>query len=168
MSIAQLLLPELDQETTKTRKTLDRLPDQHWTWKPHDKSPTIGWLAGHIGNLPEWGLMTLSHESFDIAPVSGPAYKPTTPENRREALQLFAANIARFRASFGVTTDEQLQAPWTLLKGGKTVFTMPRYAVLRGTVLNHLIHHRAQMTVYLRLLNESVPAIYGPSADEQS
>ena len=168
MSIAQLLLPELDQETTKTRKTLDRLPDQHWTWKPHDRSPTLGWLAAHLANMPEWGLMTLSRDSLDIAPVSGPAYKPAAPTNRREALQLFAANIAKFRAALEAATDDQLQKPWTLLRGGKTVFTMSRYAVLRGSVLNHLIHHRAQMAVYLRLLNESVPAIYGPSADEQS
>ena len=168
MSIAQLLLPELDQETTKTRKTLDRLPDHEWNWKPHDKSPTLGWIGGHIANLPEWGVMTLTHDSIDIAPVNSPGYTPVTPEHRRETLQLFAANIAKFRAALAATTDEQMQKPWTLLRGGKTVFTMTRYAVLRGMVLNHLIHHRAQVSVYLRLLNESVPAIYGPSADEQS
>ena len=166
MSIAQSLLPEFDQEMASTRKVLERVPDEKWNWKPHEKSGTAGWLAGHVATLPEWLTVTLNTESLDYAPVNGPGYTPPKTENREQALAAFDKCSSEARAALSAATDEDLAKGWTLLAGGQEIFTMPRIACIRGMILNHLIHHRAQLTVYLRLLNVAVPGLYGPSADE--
>jgi uncharacterized damage-inducible protein DinB len=166
MSIAETLLPEFDQEMANTRKVLERVPDEKWNWKPHDKSGTTGWLAGHVGTVPEWLTMTLASESFDYAPVDGPSFTPPKIENNKQLLDAFDKASTDARAALVKASDADLAKGWTLLAGGKEIFTMPRVACIRGMIINHLIHHRGQLTVYLRLLNVPVPGLYGPSADE--
>lgn len=151
---------------SNTRKTLERVPDDKFAWKPHEKSMTLGRLSGHLAEMPGWGIYTLSSESMDLAPVDGPPVQSPQPKNRQEVLALFDKGVAEMRAALAAAKDDQLLKPWSLLAGGKPIFTMPRIAVIRGMILNHGIHHRAQLGVYLRLNNLPVPALYGPSADE--
>jgi uncharacterized damage-inducible protein DinB len=166
MTIGQMMLGEFEQEMQGTRKVLERVPEEKWDWKPHTKSGTVGWLAGHVANLPGWATMTLQTEQFDYAPVNGPTYQPPKITNRKELLAEFDKNVGEARAAISKASDEEMMKNWTLLAGGQKIFTMPRAAVLRGVVFNHLIHHRAQLTVYYRLLDVAVPGLYGPSADE--
>ena len=166
MRIADAILPEFDQEAGNTRKTLERVPEDKLGWKPHPKSGTMGWLAGHLANLPIWVPMTLEKDSLDINPPGGGNFRLPEPTTRQELLAMFDTNTAAARASIAATSDEQFMLPWTLLSGGRAIFTLPRVAVLRSFVLNHTVHHRAQLGVYLRLNDIAVPAIYGPSADE--
>jgi len=166
MTIGQSILPEFDQEMAGTRKTLERVPDQHWNWKPHDKSGTVGWLASHIATMPSWTTVTLQTEQLDYAPVDGPGYQPPKIENRQQLLAEFDKGVKEARGALANASDAEMLKDWTLLAGGQTIFTMPRIACLRGMVFNHIIHHRAQLTVYYRLLGIPVPGLYGPSADE--
>ena len=166
MTLGQTMLPEFDQEMASTRKTLERLPDQQWNWKPHEKSGTLGWLAGHVGTVPEWITMTIKTEELDYAPVGGPTYQPPKIENRAQLLAAFDKGAAEARAALASVSDAELAKGWKLLAGGKEVFTLPRIACIRSMCLNHMIHHRAQLTVYYRLLGIPVPGLYGPSADE--
>ncbi len=168
MAIAQSLLPEFDQEMANTRKTLERVPDGKFAWKPHDKSGTMGWLAGHVAMLPGWIPITFSQDSLDINPPGGSDFKPPRIEDRADLLAVFDKNVSEARKTLSSTTDEQMMRPWTLLSAGNKIFTIPKAGVVRSFVLNHLIHHRAQLTIYLRLNNVPVPALYGPSADEGS
>ena len=166
MSISQSLLPEFEQEMANTRKTLERVPDDQFDWKPHEKSTNIGGLATHLANLPIWAAHGLNKDSIDIAPPGQPPLRAQPLTTRDEVLETFDKNLADARAAIAAATDERLMQPWTLQHGGKTVFTLPRVAMLRGFVINHTIHHRAQLGVYLRLNDIPVPTIYGPSADE--
>jgi uncharacterized damage-inducible protein DinB len=166
MTIAQSLLPEFDQEMQNTRKILERVPDEKWNWKPHDKSGTVGWLAAHVATIPEWAVMTLKTENFDYAPPGGSSYQPPKIENRQQLLTVFDKSVTETRAAIGAASDQDMMKAWSLLAGGKTIFELPRVAVLRSMIMNHLIHHRAQLTVYYRLLSIPVPGLYGPSADE--
>jgi uncharacterized damage-inducible protein DinB len=167
MTIGQSMLAEFDQEMQNTRKTLERVPDDKWNWKPHDKSGTVGWLAGHIATLPGWATMTIRTEEFDYAPVGGKSsYQPPKTENRKDLLAAFDKESAEARAALASVSDEEMLTTWKLLAGGQEIFAMPRVAVIRGVVMNHLIHHRAQLGVYFRLMGVPVPGLYGPSADE--
>ena len=166
MTVGQMMLGEFDQEMQGTRKVLERCPDEKWNWKPHEKSGTVGWLAGHVATMPGWIAVTLTTDELDYAPVDGPAYQPPKTDNRKELLAVFDKNVAEARAALSTVSDQEIMKPWKLLAGGQEIFTMPRAACLRGMVLNHIIHHRAQLTVYFRLLNVAVPGLYGPSADE--
>ncbi len=166
MTIGQMMLGEFDQEMQNTRKTLERCPDEKWNWKPHEKSGTLGWLAGHVATMVSWLPTTLNTEELDYAPVGGPAYQPPKIENRKGLLVEFDKNAAEARAALSSVSDAEMMKGWKLLAGGKEIFTLPRVACIRGMVLNHLIHHRAQLTVYYRLLGVPVPGLYGPSADE--
>jgi uncharacterized damage-inducible protein DinB len=166
MTIGQMMLGEFDQEMQGTRKVLERCPDEKWNWKPHEKSGTLGWLAGHVATMPGWIGVTLTTDELDYAPVDGPAYTPPKTDNRKELLAVFDQNVKEARAALSTVSDQEIMKPWKLLAGGQEIFTMPRVACLRGMVLNHIIHHRAQLTVYFRLLNIAVPGLYGPSADE--
>ena len=167
MPIRDALLPEFDQEMKNTRRTLERVPEDKLTWKPHPKSGTMGWLAGHVANIPGWCKETINQDSLDLAPPGKPPMQQPAPKSRQELLELFDKNAKAGRAALSGAEDAHLMKPWSLLKGGTTLMTMPRVAVLRGFVMNHLIHHRAQLGVYLRLNDVPVPAVYGPSADEQ-
>ncbi len=166
MTIGQSMLPEFDQEMKGTRQVLERVPDEKWNWKPHEKSGTVGWYALHIATLPGWATMTIKTDSLDFAPKDGKA--PETPkiENTAQALAQFDKDTGEARAELAKVSDADLLANWSLLMGGQNIFTMPRIAVLRGMVMNHLIHHRGQLTVYFRMLDIPVPGLYGPSADE--
>jgi|SRR5215469_4424359 len=166
MTIGQSMLPEFDQEMQNTRKILERVPDDKWGWKPHEKSGTVGWLAGHVATLPDWLTTTIRTTELDFAPVNGPSYQPPKTDNRQEVLAAFDKCCAEARAALAGVSDADMAAGWKLLAGGKEIFTMPRVAVIRGFVMNHLIHHRAQLGVYYRLVGVPVPGMYGPSADE--
>ncbi len=168
MAIAQSLLPEFDQEMANTRKALERVPDEKFDFKPHPKSGTMGWLAGHLANLPLWAAVTMQQDALDLEPPGGQTFKLPSTKNRKEVLEVFDQHVAQARQAIAATSDEQMMKPWSLLKAGQNLMTMPKIAVLRGFVLNHSIHHRGQLTVYLRLNNVPVPALYGPSADEGS
>ena len=166
MALSAALLPEFDQEMANTRKTLERVPDSKFSWKPHEKSGAMGWLAGHVANIPGWLAFTIKEDSLDLAPGGVQMQPPPAPKNSKELLAEFDKNVKDGRAALASATDEQLLKPWSLLNNGKVTMTLPKVAVVRGFVMNHLIHHRAQLGVYLRLNNIPVPAIYGPSADE--
>jgi uncharacterized damage-inducible protein DinB len=167
MKISDALLPEFDQEAATTRKVLARVADDKLGFKPHEKSWDMAALASHIANLPSWAVDTLTKDSLDYAPPGGEPYKmPKAASSQEELLDLFDKNSSAARQAIAATSDEDFMKPWTLLGGGKPIFTMPRIAVLRGTVMNHAVHHRGQLSVYLRLNNIPVPAMYGPSADE--
>ena len=164
--LIQALLSEFDEEMAKTRKTLERVPIDRLDWKPHEKSMTMGRLATHLAAIPAWTNETLAQESLDIAPPGQPPAQPRFLGSQKELLDLFDRNVASGRTLIAATTEEQLALPWSLLSGGKVLFTQPRLAILRAWVFNHTVHHRAQLGVYLRLNDIAVPAIYGPSADE--
>jgi uncharacterized damage-inducible protein DinB len=166
MTIGQSMLPEFDEEMKNTRKVLERVPDDKWGWKPHEKSGTMGWLAGHVGTVPEWITMTINTEELDYAPVDGPSYQPPRIENRGQLLAAFDKGSAEAREALAKVSDADLMKGWKLLAGGKEIFTLPRIACIRGMCMNHLYHHRGQLTVYFRLVGVPVPGLYGPSADE--
>jgi uncharacterized damage-inducible protein DinB len=167
MALSDGFLMEFDQEMAGTRKHLERVPDDKFDWKPHAKSMTVRQLTTHLALFPSWMTDTLEKTSFDYAPVGGEPYKPPAVNSRKDLLEIFDRDAAKARAALKSASDAQLMETWTLLAGGKTIFAMPRIAVLRGMVMNHMIHHRAQLGVYLRLNDVPVPAIYGPTADEQ-
>lgn len=166
MSIAQSLLPELDQEMAGTRKTLERIPEEKFEWRPHPKSFTMIALATHIANMVGWGAVTIKQDSFDYAPPGAEPYQEVPAKSVAELLEKFDKGLAEFREALAGASDEALMKDWSLLGGGAVVFTMPRIACLRGMIFNHLVHHRAQLGVYLRMNDAPVPALYGPSADE--
>ena len=162
----QALLGEFDHEMANTRKTIERVPEDKFAWKPHEKSMTLSRLASHLAEIPSWTVNALEKDSLDLAPPGAPPYQSPNPRSRKEILDLFDKNVAAARAALGGVSDDNLMKPWSLLMTGRTIFTLPRVAVFRSFVMSHTIHHRAQLGVYLRLNNIPVPAIYGPSADE--
>ncbi len=163
---SEMLLPEFDNEMANTRKTLERVPEDKLSWKPHQKSTSLGGLATHLANIPSWTKNTFEENELDIAPPDAPTVRLEPAKSRAELLEAFDKNVTSARAALVNASDESWKGPWSLLHGGNEIFTLPRTAVMRGFVMNHLIHHRAQLGVYLRLLDVPVPAIYGPSADE--
>ena len=159
----ELLLPEFDIEMANTRKVLERVPDELLNWKPHEKSSTMMRLAIHVASLPRLATIALQTDFLDLRSF------PPQPSagSRREILDLFETVWGAARSAIIQTTEDGFSLPWSLNNGSVTIFTMPRAAVMRRVMLNHLIHHRGQLTVYLRLCNIAVPALYGPSADER-
>lgn len=166
MPIVDSLLPEYDHEFATARRLLERVPEGDFGWKPHEKSMTLGQLAGHVANLAWWCSMTIKDSSYDVT-VSDPEATLEPPASRDALLQGFDQKVKAAREALAKTTDAEMMAPWTLKSGGQEIFTMPRIATLRTFVMNHMIHHRGQLSVYLRLRNVPLPSIYGPSADEQ-
>ncbi len=166
MGLAATLLPEFDHEMANTRKCLERVPTDKLGWKAHDKSMSLGDIATHLANLPSWTMLTIEQDSFDIAPPGEDPPRVDPVDSLANALAMFDKNVTVARAAIEGASDEHLLAPWALLHGGNEVFKMPRVAVLRSMVMNHIIHHRAQLGVYLRLNDVPVPAMYGPTADE--
>ena len=166
MSIAQSLLPEFDAEMKATRIVLERVPEDKLGWRPHEKSSPLGHLALHIARLLRWGTMTFDRTEFDLASPEGQKEKSAPPRNREEVLQTFDRNLAAARQALLSASDSDFMTGWTLAVGDKKLFTLPRAAVYRQMVMNHLIHHRAQLTVYYRLVGVPVPSLYGPTADE--
>lgn len=163
MPINQMLLPEFDQEMANTRKMLERYPEGKADWRPHEKSMPLGVLSGHVTELPGWTVPTLKQESLSFEPSQ---YQPLIGQSAQQLLEIFDKNVKSAREAIEQTSDEAFMQPWSLIISGKSLFTMPRIAVMRNWVMNHLIHHRAQLGVYLRLNNIAIPGMYGPSADE--
>jgi len=164
MPIAQMLLPEFDHEMANTRKMLERVPDDKFDFKPHEKSMTLGRLAAHVAEVPSYGAMTLRLERLDLTGQE----KQFTPATRKELLDAFEKNSAEARELLSKASDDDLMKIWTLTFMGNEIFSMPRVAVLRSMVMSHLIHHRAQLGVYLRLNDVAIPGMYGPSADDRN
>jgi uncharacterized damage-inducible protein DinB len=162
MPISQALLPEFDSEMANTRKMLERVPEGDNEYKPHEKSMSLGRLASHVAELPSWAAMTLDTELLEM----DGSHKPFIAGTRAELLDFFDKNVSDARAKLQAASDEDWMKTWTMRFKGKQVMSMPRVAVMRGVVMNHLIHHRAQLGVYLRLKNVEIPGMYGPSADE--
>lgn len=166
--ISESLLPEFDNEMAGTRKSLERIPEEKFGWKPHEKSMKMGDLATHLAHIPDWASVAINTESLDVAPPGEPPLRNPPLNSVAEVLELFDKNVAAARDAIQGASDEHLHKPWTLLAGGKTIVSRPRAAILRDFVLSHTIHHRAQLGVYLRLNDVPVPAIYGPSADDDA
>jgi uncharacterized damage-inducible protein DinB len=166
MGLSESLLPEFDHEMGNTRKTLERVPDDKSDWKPHQKSMAMGGLATHLSNIPTWAVYTIDEDSLDLAPEGKPLPPAELAKSQTELLANFDNNAAKARAAIAGASDEELFKPWSLFSNGNKILTMPKIAVLRSFVMNHMIHHRAQLGVYLRLNDIPVPSIYGPSADE--
>jgi uncharacterized damage-inducible protein DinB len=159
------MLGEYDHEMNTTRSLLARVPDAKGSWQPHQKSMTLGKLAIHIATLPGWVPSILSGTEFDTSPPGGSGYTTPPFKSTKELLTIFDRETARARAAIAAAPDTELMVPWSLKSAGKTVFTMPRVAVLRSFFMNHSIHHRGQLSVYLRLNDVPLPSIYGPTAD---
>lgn len=157
------LLPEFDQEFAETRRALERVPEERFDWKPHDKSYSLHALAAHVAEVPKWLTVTLETDVFDLEA----GYERDVPRTKEEILQTFDAHLAQAREALSEASDEALAETWTMTNGEETILSMPKGVVLRSFVFNHNIHHRAQLGVYLRLLDVPVPGHYGPSADEQ-
>ena len=167
MAIAESILPEFDHETATTRSLLERVPADKADWKPHPKSMSLGRLSMHIANLPQWAFITLERKEFDTNPPEGTPLTSPSFESVAHLLDTYDANVSAARALLVRTTDGEFMVQWTLKNAGKALFSMPRVAVLRSFVLNHAVHHRGQLSVYLRLLDVPLPNIYGPTADTQ-
>jgi uncharacterized damage-inducible protein DinB len=166
MSIAARVLPEFDHEMATTRTMLERVPDATAAWSPHQKSWTMGQLASHIGNLPRLGLIAMESDELDVSPTG--AGRAPDFDSTAKLLHTFDENVKRARAAIESASDSDMMEPWTLRSAGRTVWTLPRAAVLRSFILSHMIHHRGQLSVYLRLKDIPVPPVYGPSADSKA
>jgi uncharacterized damage-inducible protein DinB len=167
MELTRLFLADLDAEAARSRKALERVPEGHYDWKPHEKSMPFGYLSQLVATMPSWVTMAINKDSLDLKPVSGEGYVRQNLRTKAELLKGLDEALAGAKAALGATTEAHLMTPWKLLVSGNVVMETPRHEVISET-LRHLAHHRGQMTVYLRLLGATVPALYGPSADEQT
>jgi uncharacterized damage-inducible protein DinB len=163
MSFSETLLPEFDQEIPATRKILERVPEVLFTWKPHEKSMAMGRLASHIAEMPSWAEHIINLPKLEIDPGT----KPFNASTSAELLETFDKNVENSRAAIAGVSDEHVAETWELIYGGHILVSMARIKLLRGMFMNHMIHHRGQLSVYLRLHNIAVPGMYGPSADEK-
>ena len=161
MSIADALLPEFDREMASTRRLLERVPAEHGQWKPHPKSFPLGHLAQLVAGMPGWIANALTRTELDLGGFAGYSFEPTDT-----LVALFDENVRKARAALAASKDEDYGVPWSLKRGGQALWTAPRGEVVR-THINHLVHHRGQLTVYLRLKDVPIPPIYGPTADER-
>jgi len=158
-----MLLPEFDQEMANTRKVLEQIQDSQIGFRPHEKSWTLRELAGHVSQVPSWCTVTLTTTELDLAQ----GWEQPEFNGRADFLSVFDGHVTEARKALEGCSAEDLMVPWTLKQGDQVFFSMPRLVVVRSFVLNHMIHHRGQLTVYLRLTGSKVPGLYGPSADEQ-
>ncbi|HEX2080742.1 MAG TPA: DinB family protein [Longimicrobium sp.] len=162
-SLKQLALGDLNHELGTTRKLLERVPEEHLDWKPHEKSMTLGGLALHVATIVYWITRTVQNDSFDIATIR----RNPPPTSKQEILDAFQEKVDEMRRALESADDAVLMRPWQLRRGEQVLQTMPTLAVIRGMAISHMIHHRGQLSVYLRLLNVPLPPMYGPTADEQ-
>jgi uncharacterized damage-inducible protein DinB len=167
MSIAETLLPEFDHEMANTRRMLEAVPAADADWRPHPKSYSLGDLAAHIARLPLWGRYTLEQPELDLGAPANAALARSRFTTTPELLEQFDRNVREARAAVAAASDADMGESWALKNAGTTIFSMPRAAVLRGFVLSHMIHHRGQLSVYLRLRDVPLPALYGPTADSR-
>ncbi len=162
MTYAQSILPEFDQEMANTRKVLELVPEDKFDWQATESTHTLGWNANHLADILSWAAPTLVNDSFDVHPPGGEMYQTPTLATTKEILELFDKNVTEARAALEEAVDEKMGEPWSLLQQGETLMTMPRAAVIRGFVMNHIVHHRAILITYLRLNGISAPGMYGP------
>jgi hypothetical protein len=167
MKMTEWFLAELQSEAAKTRRVLAETPEGKREWKPHDRSMAFGYLTDLSANVLSWVGLAITLDELDIAPKSGPSYRPAPLNTAADAVAALDKAVAQAREALQKTTDAHLATPWKLLAGGTVALEQPRHEVIRDTFL-HSAHHRGQMTVYLRLLGAKVPAVYGPSADDRS
>jgi hypothetical protein len=165
MNMTELFLDQLEREARRTRGAVEGVPDGREDWQPHKKSMPLGRLASLVAGMPGWVAMMIEGSELDLNPPGGGRPMPPPPRNRSERIKALDEGVAKAEAALKGTTDEHLMKPWRLLVAGKVVSEDPRHVVLRET-FTHLAHHRGQLTVYLRLNDARVPAIYGPSADD--
>src|SRR5688572_7808615 len=166
MRIAEFLVREFDHEAASTRKVLDRVPEQHVEWAPHPKSKSLGELANHIAGLPVWAVRIMQSPEYAFMAPGAPTPGIRPWESKSALMAKFDQHVAEARGLIEPASDQQIMEKWSLKRGGEVVFTLPRMAAIRSMVLSHTIHHRGQLTVYLRLKDVPVPGVYGPTADE--
>jgi uncharacterized damage-inducible protein DinB len=166
MKLTELFIADLERDAEATRHVLERIPEGRNNWKPHDRSMELGYLTALVASMAGWVEFMVNTDEFDIAPVNGPTYQSPKFESREQILQVHEDCLKRAVIALENTTDEHLQKPWRFMARGHVVSVLPRHINIRDAVINHLAHHRGQLTVYLRLTSASVPAIYGASADE--
>lgn len=164
-TLGTAFLAELEQEAKVAREVLSRVPADKFDWKPHDKSMSFGKLASHVAEMVGWTGPTLDHPELDFAKMD---YKPFEPKTTEELLEFFDKNLAEAVQVLNNMTDDRFMESWSLRNGEKIYFTMPKIVAMRSFVMNHIVHHRGQLSVYLRLNDIAVPSMYGPSADEGS
>jgi uncharacterized damage-inducible protein DinB len=165
MELTEYLLAELEGEIARSRRALEQVPENKHDWKPHEKSMIFGYLAGMVATIPTWVTMIVKQDELDIAPKDGSAREEKPLNTSAEYIQALDQAAADARAAMKGTTADHLNTSWRLLAGGTVVMELPRHEMIRDTI-NHWVHHRGQMTVYLRLMGATVPALYGPSADD--
>ena len=166
MQLKDFLLAELNREVERSRRALEQVPEGKSDWKPHDKSMAFGYLANMVATIPMWITMQINQNELDIAPKDGGKFEMKPLNTSAEYLEALEKAATGAREAFEKTSDEHLQSHWQLKAGGNVVLEAPRYEMIQDSLL-HLAHHRGQMTVYLRLMDAKVPAIYGPSADDK-
>jgi uncharacterized damage-inducible protein DinB len=166
MKLTDLLLSELDREVPRSRRALQEVPPDKYDWKPHEKSMIFGYLVNMVATMPTWVAMGITKDELDVAPASGSSMSREKLETSAALVQALDKSAAEARTALEGTNDEFLMTPWKLLARGQVVMETPRWVMIQDT-LNHWAHHRGQMTVYLRLLGATVPALYGPSADDK-
>ena len=165
MKLTEFLLAELDREVERSRRALEQVPEGKYDWKPHEKSMIFGYLANMVATIPMWIAMEITQDELDVAPAEGSKMEQKRLDTSADLIEALDKAAAGAREAFGKTTDEHLMTSWKLLAHGKVVMEAPRYVMIQDTI-NHWAHHRGQMTVYLRLMGAKVPALYGPSADD--
>ena len=165
-TIAELLLAELERESAGTRRVLERVPEGKNDWKPHGKSMPLGYLAALVATMPGWAAAMIELDQLDVTAAG--EYQTRSRTSTRELLEVFDQAVEKARKALAATTDEHLMTTWKMLAGGHVVSEQPRYVAIRDGAINHLAHHRGQLTVYLRLNEAAIPSIYGPTADEKS
>lgn len=166
MSLNELLLSELEEEIAASKAVLERMPEDKLDWRPHERSMALGRLSAHIAELLIWATKTIELDELDIAPPGEPPKTGAVASSVQEALKMLEENAAEVRTALPAVSDDDLMKPWTLKAGGRVIMTKPKYEIVRRFVINHLVHHRGQLTVCLRLSGVHVPSTYGPTADE--
>jgi len=167
MKLNEYLLTEMDREVERSRRALEQVPEGKYDWKPHDKSMIFGYLADMVATMPSWIAMGITKDELDIAPTDGSTMKQAPKETSAALVEALDKSAADARSALKAATEEYLMTSWRLLARGRVVIETPRHVMIQDTI-NHWAHHRGQMTVYLRLLGAKVPALYGPSADDNS
>lgn len=167
MKLSELFLDQLKSEENSTRRVLQQVPEGRNDWKPHEKSMPLGYLAALVAGMPGWIEFMVNRDELDIAATGSAQFKPQVQATNRELIAAFEASLARARGALEATSDDHLRKPWKFMVAGHVADERPRFMMIRDAVFSHMAHHRGQLTVYLRLNEAKVPAVYGPSADER-
>jgi uncharacterized damage-inducible protein DinB len=166
MKLTEFFLAQLEREASTTRLALQRVPEGHNDWKPHERSMPLGYLASLVATMPSWIVSMVKQDEFDMKSPEAAKFKPLEWQKREELVSALDSAVTRAREALEDTTDEHLLKDWKFMVGGQVVGENPRHVMIADSVFSHLAHHRGQLTIYLRLNEASVPALYGPSADE--